>query len=68
MKNLNVTLIYVLISNEEVESSDEKNRDGKIEVCPHCLQKLTTQEKIDMHKIDCINHTAVRIEFTDIEK
>ena len=39
-----------------------------MEVCPYCLQKITTQEKLDIHKIDCINHTAVRIEFTDKEK
>ena len=39
-----------------------------MEVCPYCLQKFTTQEKLDMHKIDCINHTAVRIECTEKEK
>ena len=30
--------------------------------------KIHYPGKLDMHKIDCINHTAVRIEFTDKEK
>ena len=57
---------YVLM--KKLSPLIKKNKDCKIEVCPYCLQKFTSQEKLDMHKIDCINHTAVRIEFTDKEK
>ena len=46
----------------------KKNKHCKMEVCPYCKTKFTTQEKLDMYKIDCIKHTAVRIEFTDNEK
>ena len=45
----------------------KKNKKVKMELSPYCLQKFSTQEKLDKHKIDCINHTAVRVEFTDEE-
>ena len=57
---------YVLM--KKLSPLIKKNKHCKMAVCPYCLQKFTTQEKLDMHKIDCINHTAVRIEFTDKEK
>ena len=37
-------------------------------MCPYCLQKFSDQEKLDKHKIDCIIHTSVRVEFTYKEK
>ena len=47
----------------------KKNMVGKIEVCPYCLQKFTTQEKLDIYKIDCIiNHAALKMKFTNKEK
>ena len=39
-----------------------------MEVCPYCLQKFGIQKKLDKHKIDCIIHTAVRVELTNKEK
>ena len=39
-----------------------------MKVYPHCLLELSTQEKLDKHKIDCIIHTAVRVDFTNKKK
>ena len=36
-----------------------------MKVYPYCLLELSTQEKLDKHKIDCIIHTAVRVDFTN---
>ena len=53
---------------KKLSSFVKKIKKDKIEVCPYYFQNFSTHKKLDKHKIDCINHTAVRVEFTDKKK
>ena len=56
------TISYVLMKT--LSSFIKKNKKIKMEACPYCIQKFSTHEKLDNHKID---HNKEKLEFANYQ-